>query len=48
MEALRCSLHKNLNIYWTAFDELAGKKVVLDGFAMDMLAAEEGDELVAC
>ena len=46
MEAQRYSLHKNLNIYWTVFDDVTGQKAVLDGFVMDMLTAEEGDELV--
>lgn len=46
MEAQRYCLHKNLNIYWTVFDEETGKKAVIDGFVMDMLTAEEGEELV--
>jgi hypothetical protein len=46
MEAQRYSLHKNLNIYWTVFDDVTGQKAVLDGFVMDMVTAEEGGELV--
>ena len=46
MEALKYSLHKNLTIYWTVFDDATGQKAVLDGFVMDMMTAEEGRELV--
>lgn len=46
MEAQRYYLQKNLNIYWTVFDEETGRKAVIDGFVMDMLTAEEGEELV--
>ncbi|MDP9807211.1 hypothetical protein J2W42_000042 [Rhizobium tibeticum] len=46
MEAQRYSLRKNLNIYWTVFDDVTGQKAVLDGFVIDMVTAEEGDELV--
>ena len=45
MEAQRYSLHKNLNIYWTVFDEVTGQKAVVNGFVMDMLTAEEAEEL---
>ncbi|EPF00203.1 hypothetical protein [Rhizobium grahamii] len=46
MEAPRYSLHKNLNIYWTVFDDMTGEKAVLDGFVMDMVTVDEGRELV--
>ena len=46
MEAKRYSFHKNLNIYWTVFDEVTGQKAVVNGFVMDMLTAEEAEELV--
>ncbi|MEZ2126916.1 MULTISPECIES: hypothetical protein [unclassified Sinorhizobium] len=46
MEAKRYSLHKNLNIYWTVFDEVTGQKAVVNGFVMDMLTAEEAEELI--
>ncbi|MBB3542346.1 MULTISPECIES: hypothetical protein [unclassified Rhizobium] len=46
MEAPRYSLHKNLNIYWTVFDDMTGKKAALDGFFMDMVSIDEGRELV--
>lgn len=45
MEAQRYSLHKNLNIYWTVFDEITGQEAVVNGFVMDMLTAEEAEEL---
>lgn len=46
MEANRYSLHKNLNIYWTVFDEVTGQKAVVNGFVMDMLTVDEAEELV--
>ncbi|WP_458386941.1 hypothetical protein [Rhizobium pisi] len=46
MAAQRYSRCKNLNIYWTVFDKVIGQPVVIDGFVMDMLTAEEADNLV--
>ncbi|MBX4927420.1 hypothetical protein [Rhizobium binae] len=46
MTAQRYSLCKNLNIFWTVFDNVIGKPAVIDGFVMDMLTAEEADTLV--
>ncbi|KQV80067.1 hypothetical protein [Rhizobium sp. Root1220] len=46
MEAQRYSLRKNLNIYWTVFDAATGSDALIDGFVMDMLTAEEAEELV--
>ncbi|PZM14381.1 hypothetical protein [Rhizobium tubonense] len=47
MEAHRYSVHKNLNIYWAIFDEVTGQKALINGFVMDMLTAEEAEELAA-
>ena len=38
--------HKNLNIYWTVFDTVTGQKALIGGFVMDMLTADEAEELV--
>jgi hypothetical protein len=46
MEAHRYNVHKNLNIYWSVFDEVTGQNAVINGFVMDMLTAEEAKELV--
>ncbi|MBY5412653.1 hypothetical protein HFO98_30325 [Rhizobium leguminosarum] len=46
MAAQRYSRCKNLNIYWTVFDKVIGKPAIIDGFVMDMLTAEEADQLV--
>ncbi|TCL69467.1 hypothetical protein [Rhizobium sp. BK251] len=45
MEMQRYSLHKNLNIYWTVFDEVTQEKAVIGGLVMDMLTAEEAEDL---
>ncbi|WP_027687391.1 hypothetical protein [Rhizobium leguminosarum] len=46
MAAQRYSRCKNLNIYWTVFDKVIGQPAIIDGFVMDMLTAEEADNLV--
>ncbi|MFL5010653.1 MULTISPECIES: hypothetical protein [Rhizobium] len=46
MPAQRYSRCKNLNIYWTVLDKVMGQAVTIDGFVMDMLTAEEADNLV--
>jgi hypothetical protein len=46
METHRYNVHKNLNIYWSVFDEVTGQKAVINGFVMDMLTAEEAEELI--
>ncbi|WP_028748196.1 hypothetical protein [Rhizobium mesoamericanum] len=46
MAEQRYSRRKNLNIYWTVFDKVAGQPAFMDGFVMDMLTAEDVDNLV--
>jgi hypothetical protein len=46
MATKRYRLQKNLNIYWTVFDAAIGQPVVVDGFVMDMLTAEEAGTLI--
>lgn len=46
MTTQRYHHRKNLNIYWTVFDVATGQAVVIDGVVMDMLSAEEAEDLV--
>ena len=46
MASQKYSRCKNLNIYWTVFDKVSGQAAIIDGFVMDMLTAEEADNLV--
>ncbi|MGO7209506.1 hypothetical protein ACC817_20275 [Rhizobium ruizarguesonis] len=46
MAAQRYCRCKNLNIYWTVFDKVIGQPAIIDGFVMDMLTAEEAENLV--
>lgn len=46
MQNQRYALQKNLNIYWTVFDTVSDRKALVDGFVMDMLTADEAEELV--
>ncbi|SCB61719.1 hypothetical protein GA0061105_12241 [Rhizobium aethiopicum] len=46
MQNQRYALQKNLNIYWTVVDTVSDRKALVDGFVMDMLTADEAEELV--
>ncbi|MGG7576727.1 hypothetical protein [Rhizobium sp. Nf11,1] len=46
MQNQRYALQKNLNIYWTIIDTVSDRKALVHGFVMDMLTADEGEELV--
>ena len=46
MQKQRYALRKNLNIYWTVIDTVSDRKALVHGFVMDMLTADEGEELV--
>jgi hypothetical protein len=45
METQTYSVQKNLNIYWSVVEEATGREAVVNGFVMDMLTAEEAEEL---
>ncbi|APO74679.1 hypothetical protein AM571_CH01864 [Rhizobium etli 8C-3] len=45
MDTKTYSVHKNLNIYWSVVDEVTGREAVVNGFVMDMLTAEEAEQL---
>ncbi|SEI18675.1 hypothetical protein SAMN05216228_104145 [Rhizobium tibeticum] len=45
METQPYSVQKNLNIYWSVVEETTGREAVVNGFVMDMLTAEEAEEL---
>ncbi|ABC93303.1 hypothetical protein RHE_PC00096 (plasmid) [Rhizobium etli CFN 42] len=46
MQNQRYALQKNLNIYWTVIDTVSDRKALVDGFVMDMLTADEAEEMV--
>ncbi|MBB4575666.1 hypothetical protein GGI59_004497 [Rhizobium lentis] len=45
MQKQRYALRKNLNIYWTVIDTVSDRKALVNGFVMDMLTADEAEEL---